>query len=168
TAARLGVSRGALEEAIRKAGSANKRSEALPGALPANRDAVLTELIWLLCEAPGIWKRVRAEFDLDWLDAGEEGELVRKILAIGSDPETLFPSLSEEERNFVTGVLLRPPPVDLAVEPEDRWETLRRRLEFLWKRRRIGLLEERVRAGGASPEAQNALRELVDLRKSLD
>ncbi|MDD4932295.1 MAG: DNA primase [Methylacidiphilaceae bacterium] len=167
-AARLGVSRGALEEATRKTGAGGQEPGVLPNALPAQRDVVLTELIWLLCEVPAILERARAELDLRWLEESEEGELVRKILASGSDPETLFPILSEEERGYVTGLLLRPPPVDLSIVLEERWTTLCRRLEFLWKRRRIRLLEERVRAGGGPLEAQAALRELVDLRKTLD
>ncbi|MGD9895522.1 MAG: DNA primase [Candidatus Methylacidiphilaceae bacterium] len=167
-AARLGVSCGALEEAVRRAGTASREAGAPQTPDPANRDAVLTELVWLLCETPGIVERVRAELDLRWLEENEEGELVRKILSSGSDPEILFPALSEQERAFVTGLLLRPPPVDLSIGPEERLRILCRRLEFLGKRKRIRLLEERVRAGAASLEAQDALRELVDLRKSLD
>ncbi len=168
TAARLGISRGSLEEAMRKAGTVRKENGSAPGSLPTNRDAVLTELVWLLCEAPGILDRVRAEIDPRWLEENEEGGLVRKIVASGPDPEALFPALSEDERSFVTGLLLRPPPIDPAIEPEERWSTLRRRLDFLWKRRRIRLLEDRVRAGGSAQEAQDALRELVDLRRSLE
>ncbi|QSR85221.1 DNA primase [Methylacidimicrobium sp. B4] len=167
-ATRLGISRGALEEAIRRAGMASRERGGPESPPLVKRDAVLTELIWMLCEAPGILGRVRAELDLRWLEENEEGELVRKILSSGPDPETLFPTLSEEERAWVIGLLVSPPLVDPSIEPEERWSTLRRRLEFLGKRRRICLLEERVRAGGASSEAQGALRELVDLRKTLE
>ncbi|CAB4243339.1 DNA primase [Methylacidimicrobium sp. AP8] len=167
-AVRLGVSRGALEQAMRKADmpSQGGRSPSVP--LRAKRDAVLTELIWLLCEAPGIQGRVRMELDLRWLEENEEGGLVQKILSAGSDPEALFPALSEEERSLVTGLLVSPPPVDPSIEPEERWSQLRERLAYLWKQRRIRLLEERVRAGGSSAEIQCALRELVDLRRSLE
>ncbi|MDD2675878.1 MAG: DNA primase [Methylacidiphilaceae bacterium] len=167
-AVRLGVSRSSLEEAIRRTGTTEKEHGIPSSAPPVQRNAVLTELIWLLCEVPAILERARAELDLRWLEESEEGGLVRKILVSGSDPETLFPILSEEERGYVTGLLLRPPPVDLSIVPEERWVTLRRRLEVFWKRKRMRLLEERVRAGGAALEAQAALRELVDLRKSLD
>ncbi|WP_018292034.1 DNA primase [Verrucomicrobium sp. 3C] len=167
-AARLGVSRGALEEVTRKTGAGGQEREVSRNVLPVRRDAVQTEIIWLLCEVPAILERARAELDLRWLEESEEGELVRKILASGSDPETLFPILSEKERGYVTELLLRPPPVDLSIGPEERWTMLCRRLEFLWKRKRIRLLEEQVRAGGGAMEAQVALRELVDLRKTLD
>lgn len=108
------------------------------------------------------------ELDPRWLEENEEGGLVQKILSAGSDPEALFPALSEEERSLVTGLLVSPPPVDPSIEPEERWSQLRERLAYLWKQRRIRLLEERVRAGGSSAEIQCALRELVDLRRSLE
>jgi hypothetical protein len=187
-ARRLQVSRSVLEQEVRKAESAQRRTELMARGTAggqnegaAENDAAETEplevaktieeLLALLLTHPELVPEVSRVFLPAWIEGLGGAEVLLKLLDAHAheafeDAPHFLQECDERTRNYLSGLLFSPPPAPTETALDLYARQLVAEMEKRWKRQRMAVLEQEVKSNlfsGAELSAKMA--ELMRLRK---
>ena len=190
-ATRLQVPRAALDEEVRKAESQIRRAElqqsqypraTAEGAaddvapepepqVPLAPAPIIAALLSLLLTNPEIVPQVSRQLDPKWTEGLEGAEVVQQILdAHAHDAFESAAQFLEEcddrTRNYLTGLLMEPPPVPTESAPEAYADKLVRNFEKRWKQQRLQMLTLAAKSSELSAlEQLKYLAEIQQIRR---
>jgi DNA primase len=158
-------------EKIKKTAT-NRESVEISAAETLEADPTIAQLLCLLLNNPGIVAEAQRQLDHRWLDGLPGGELLTQLLDSHAhdtweDIPSYLQQQNEAARNFLTGLLLEPLPMDSELEPGQLLAGLCQALGQKWRLKRIALLEQEVKSPLLS-DAERLARanELLDLRRN--
>ena len=186
-ARRLQVGRSVVEEEVRKAETAQRRSEMNPRQIPAGTDETPADatpaeplrvdkaveaLLSLLLMHPELVPDVSRRLDPAWIkNLGGEEVLVRLWETHSHDAWENSAKFLEEcdprTQDYLSGLLFTPPPLPPEVELDGYAHRLVEQLEKRWKQQRMALIEQEVKSNLLAPdEMLLKTAELLELRKA--
>ena len=187
-ARRLQVGRSIVEEEVRKAESAQRRTESNARRIPAGTDETpedsapaeplrvdkaVETLLSLLLTQPQLTPEVSRRLDPLWIkDLGGEDVLLKLLEAHAHDAWESASQFLEEcdprTQDYLSGLLFSPPPAAPPEVPPDAYAgRLIEQLERRWKQARMSLLEQEIKSGLLTPdEMARKAAELLTLRKA--
>jgi DNA primase len=184
-ARRLQVGRSVLEEEVRKAETAQRRTELTPRAHTEDEspaDAVLMEplqvdktieaLLALLLTQPDLVPEVSRRLNPAWVrDLGGAEVLLRLLETHAHDawesPSQFLAEGDERTQDYLSGLLFTPPPIPAEVAPAAYADRLAEQMEKRWKQQRMVILEQDIKSNLLSAEEMvRRTVELLELRKT--
>ena len=189
-ARRLQVGRTVVEEEVRKVEAAQRRHEFTPRQIPAGTDhtaeddaareipreplvvdKAIEALLSLLLSHPELVPVASRQLDPRWIQNLGGEEVLRQLLdAHAHDAfENAQQFLQESDprtQDYLTGMLVEPPPLPKEVGLEDYAARLVGQLESRWRRARMSLIEQDIKSGLLSvEELGKKAAELHELKK---
>jgi DNA primase len=189
-ARRLQVSRGVLEEEVRKAQDQMRRAasmqnrgqavtEATPDEVspspltlgPLQADKLIEEMLSLLLNRPDLVPQVSRQFNPAWMEGLGGAEVLMRLLDAHEhdawqDAAQFMEECDDRTRNYLAGLLLTPPPVPGESTAEAYADRLVQNSEKRWKLQRLEFLSIAVRSEELSVgERMKYLTEIQVIRR---
>ncbi len=189
---RLQVPRAALDEEVRKAETQMRRAELqqsqYPRATSGNdtpeEDAgapepqaplapapIVAELLSILLSNPEIVPQVSRQLDPKWLEGLEGAEVIRQVLEAHAhdafeSAAQFLEECDDRTRNYLTGLLMEPPPAPTETSTEGYADKLVRNFEKRWKQQRLQMLMLSAKSSELSAlEQLKYLAEIQQIRR---
>lgn len=189
-ARRLQVTRGILDEEVRKAEAVLRRAEIQRHTLPANApeatgeetgepvvleplqpDKLIEGLLSLLLSNPDLVPLASRQLNPAWVEGLAGSEVLLELLAVHADdawesPSQFLEQVDDRARNYLTGLIMTPTPLPPEASLEAYTDKLVQNLEKRWKQQRLQQLEQASKTESLSAEERlKYLSEIQTIRR---